>query len=50
MKKQIIQIVSAFVENIRTNTSLLRRNVHNENLIIENISIGKIKKTPSALC
>ena len=26
----------AFVENIRTNTSLLRRNVHNENLIIEN--------------
>lgn len=40
----------AFVENIRTNTSLLRRNVHNENLIIENISIGKITKTPSALC
>ena len=40
----------AFVENIRTNTSLLMRNVHNENLIIENISIGKITKTPSALC
>ena len=40
----------AFVENIRTNTSLLRRNVHNENLVIENISIGEITKTSCALC
>ncbi len=40
----------AFVENIRTNTSLIRRTVHNENLIIENISIGTITKTPCALC
>ena len=40
----------AFVENIRTNTSLIRRNVHNENLVIENIFIGKITKTPFALC
>ena len=40
----------AFVENIRTNTSLIRRSVHNENLIIENLSIGKITKTSCALC
>ena len=40
----------AFVENIRTNTSLLRRLVNNENLIIENISIGDISKTKCALC
>ena len=40
----------AFVENIRTNTSLIRRNVHNENLVIENISVGKITKTNCALC
>lgn len=40
----------AFVENIRTNTSLLRRTVHNENLIMENIQIGDITKTNCALC
>ena len=40
----------AFVENIRTNTSLIRRSVHNENLIIEDISIGEITKTTCALC
>ncbi len=40
----------AFVENIRTNTSLVRRSVHNENLIIENIQIGAITKTSCALC
>ncbi len=40
----------AFVENIRTNTSLLRRFVNNQNLIIENISIGKISQTNCALC
>lgn len=40
----------AFVENIRTNTSLLRRLVNNQNLIIENIEIGKISKTKCALC
>ena len=40
----------AFVENIRTNTSLLRRLVNNEKLIIENISIGNISKTKCALC
>ena len=32
----------AFVENIRTNTSLLRRIVNNEDLIIENLEVGTI--------
>lgn len=40
----------AFVENIRTNTSLLRRIVNNENLIIENLEVGKITKTKCAIC
>ena len=40
----------AFVENIRTNTSLLRRLVNNQNLIIENIEIGELSKTKCALC
>lgn len=41
---------TAFVENIRTNTSLLRQFVNSENLIIENIQIGKISKTVCAVC
>ena len=40
----------AFVENIRTNTSLLRRLVNNQNLIIENIEVGNLSKTKCALC
>ena len=40
----------AFSENIRTNTSLLRRICNNENLIIENFSVGKISKTKVAVC
>ena len=40
----------AFVENIRTNTSLLRRIVNNENLIIENLEVGNITKTKCAVC
>lgn len=40
----------AFVENIRTNTSLLRRFVNNQNLIIENIEVGDISQTKCALC
>lgn len=39
-----------FVENIRTNTSLLRRFSNNENLIIENLEVGKITKTKCAVC
>ena len=41
---------SAFVENIRTNTSLLRQFVNSENLVIENIQIGKISKTVCSIC
>lgn len=40
----------AFVENIRTNTSLLRRFTNNENLIIENLDIGNLTKTKCAVC
>ena len=40
----------AFVENLRTNTSLLRRTVNNENLIIENLSVGKLSKTKCTVC
>ena len=40
----------AFVENIRTNTSMLRRLVNNENLIIENTSVGTVSKTQCAIC
>lgn len=40
----------AFVENIRTNTSLLRRITNNENLIIENVKVGKITQTNCAIC
>ena len=40
----------AFVENLRTNTSLLRRIINNENLIIENTTIGNVSKTKLAVC
>ncbi len=40
----------AFVENIRVNTSLIRRIINNENLIIENFKIGKVSKTSCVLC
>ena len=40
----------AFVENIRTNTSLLRRFSNNENLIIESLDVGKVTKTKCAVC
>ena len=40
----------SFNEVIRTNTSLIRRLVNNENLIIENIKVGKISKTNCAVC
>lgn len=39
-----------FVENIRTNTSLLRRIVNSEKLIIENVEVGKVTKTKCAVC
>ena len=40
----------AFVESIRTNTSMIRRMVNNENLVIENSSVGVISKTKCAIC
>lgn len=40
----------SFIESIRTNTSLIRRLVNNENLIIESISIGKVNKNTCAVC
>lgn len=40
----------AFNEAIRTNTSLLRRMVNNENLIIENVNVGKLSNTSCAIC
>ncbi len=39
----------AFVEGIRTNTSLIRRIINNENLVIENIEIGSITRTKCGL-
>ena len=40
----------AFVENLRTNTSLIRKIVNNENLIIETIPVGKISQTKCGIC
>lgn len=39
-----------FIESIRTNTSLLRRVVNSENLIIEETTVGKISNTQVAIC
>lgn len=39
-----------FTENLRTNTSLLRRFINNENLVIESVNLGKISKTSCAIC
>lgn len=41
---------ASFVENIRTNTSLVRKIVNNENLIIESLSVGNITNTQVAVC
>lgn len=40
----------SFIENIRTNTSLLRRLINNEKLIIEETNVGKITKTKVSIC
>ena len=39
-----------FTENLRTNTSLIRRYVNNENLIVESTTVGKLSKTSCAIC
>lgn len=40
----------SFVEKLRTNTSMLRRLISNQNLIIENSSVGNVSKTKVAIC
>ena len=40
----------SFIENIRTNTALLRKIINNENFIIENITVGNITKTDVSIC
>jgi len=40
----------SFNEVLRTNTGLLRRLVNNENLIIENVEVGRLSKTKCAVC
>lgn len=40
----------SFIENLRTNTSLLRRIINNENLVIENIPVGKLSQTKCGIC
>ena len=40
----------AFVETIRTNTSMLRRIINNEDLIIESTTVGDITQTKVAIC
>lgn len=39
-----------FVENFRTNTSIIRRIVNSEELVIETIPVGKISKTKCGVC
>lgn len=39
-----------FVENLRTNTSMLRKIVNNEKLIIEETSVGELSQTKVAIC
>ena len=40
----------AFVEKLRTNTTMLRRLINNENLIIEEANVGSVSKTNIAIC
>ena len=39
-----------FVENLRTNTSMLRRIINNEKLIIEEVQIGNLNKNKVSIC
>lgn len=39
-----------FVENLRTNTSMLRKIINNEKLIIEETEVGSLSKTKVAIC
>ena len=40
----------SFIESIRTNTSLLRRLVNNENFIIESLNVGTVTSTKVCVC
>ena len=40
----------AFVENIRTNTSLIRRIINSSELIIESVTVGSLTSTNCAIC
>lgn len=40
----------SFIENLRTNTSMLRKIANNENLVIENVTVGTISNTNCAIC
>ena len=40
----------AFVEKLRTNTSILRRLINSSELVIENTSVGTVNKTNIAIC
>ena len=40
----------AFVENIRTNASMLRKIIYNDNLVIEETTVGEISQTKVAIC
>ena len=40
----------AFIESVRTNTSLIRRLINSENLIIENCSVGTVNKNTCCIC
>ena len=41
---------ASFIENLRTNTALIRKIINNENLIIENTKIGKVTNTNVSIC
>ena len=41
---------ASFIENLRTNTAQIRKIINNENLVIENIKIGKITETNVSIC
>ena len=41
---------AAFIENLRTNTSQIRKIINNENLVIENTKVGEITKTNVSIC
>lgn len=39
-----------FTENLRTNTSLIRRYINSENLVVESVKVGKLSQTQCSIC